>query len=122
MNIPTRSVQWIAALCGLVATASQADTGSLAAFVEKTMVTSDESRGGCMVALSADPASVLPACKKTWLTLSCDGTYTDPVRAFRMLDQAQLALATGMKVQVAFTDEKMHDGFCFVERMKLTNE
>jgi hypothetical protein len=122
MSKPNRPVQWIAILCGLVATASQADTGSLTAFVEKTMVTADASRGGCMMALSADPASVLPACKKTWVTFSCDGTYTDPVRAFRMLDQAQLAIATGMKVQISFTDEKTHDGFCFVERMKLINE
>ena len=106
----------------LTITTGHADTANLTAFVEKTMVTSDSARGGCMAALSEDPAAALPACKKTWVTFSCDGTYTDPVRAYRMLDQAQLALATGLKVQVTLTDASMHDGFCFAERIKVMTE
>ena len=106
----------------LLAANAAADTANITAFVEKTMVTSDSTRGGCVAALSKNPAAVLPACKKTWVTFSCDGTYTDPVRAYRMLDQAQLALATGLQVQVLVTDARMHDGYCFVEQIKVMTE
>ena len=107
---------------GLLAVNAAADTANITAFVEKTMVTSDSTRGGCVAALSKNPAAVLPSCKKTWVTFSCDGTYTDPVRAYRMLDQAQLALATGLEVQVTVTDARMHDGYCFVEQIKVMTE
>jgi len=106
----------------LWASVAVSDTAPVTAFVEKTMVTSDSLRGGCMAALSEDPAAVLPACKSTWVTFSCDGTYTDPVRAYRMLDQAQLALATGLAVQVTINDSKMHDGYCFASRIKVVTE
>ena len=106
----------------LWAGASQADTANVTAFVEKTMVTADGTRGGCMASLSSDPAAKLPACRKTWVTFSCDGTHTDPLLAYRMLDQAQLALATGLQVQVTVTDEKQHEGYCFVERIKVVTE
>lgn len=107
---------------GLLAATAAADTANLTAFVEKTTVFADSTRGGCVAALSRNPAAVLPACKKTWVTFSCDGTYTDPVRAYRMLDQAQLALATGLQVQVTVTDAKTHDGYCFVNQIKVMTE
>jgi len=106
----------------VVSTAAAADTGAITAFVEKTLVTNDSSRGGCMVALTEDPSKVLPACRKTWVSFSCDGTYTDPVRAYRMLDQAQLSLATGLLVQITFTDEKMHEGYCVATKIKVMTE
>ena len=36
--------------------------------------------------------------------------------------QAQLALATGMRVLVQVTDEKMHDGFCLATRITVLSE
>jgi hypothetical protein len=107
---------------GLFAVNAAADTANITAFVEKTAVFADSTRGGCVAALSKNPAAVLPACKKTWVTFSCDGTYTDPVRAYRLLDQAQLALATGLEVQVTVTDAKMHDGYCFASQIKVMTE
>ena len=78
--------------------------------------------GGCMAYLSEDPAGVLPACKNSWVTFSCTGTYTDPIRAYRMLDQAQLALATGKRVDVTIHDSKMHNGYCFASRINLRSQ
>lgn len=122
MTMTNRFRTMLGLALGLLAATAAADTANLTAFVEKTMVLSDSTRGGCVAALSRNPAAVLPACKKTWVTFSCDGTYTDPVRAYRMLDQAQLALATGLQVQVTLTDAKMHDGYCFVNQIKVMTE
>jgi len=99
-----------------------ADFERITAFVTKTRVTGDGSYGGCMAALSEDPAAYLPACKSTWVSFSCDGTYTDPVNAYRMLDQAQLALATGMEVLIYIVDDKMHSGYCVASRISVMSE
>lgn len=112
----------VATLLALCAPPLAADTAHINAFVQQTRVAGDEAYGGCMAALSKSPKNMLPACKNTWVTFSCDGTYTDPIRAYRMLDQAQLALATGMKVLVFVTDEKMHDGFCLASRISVAAE
>lgn len=97
----------------LLATSAAANTAIFSASVERTLVTADSSFGGCMARLSKIPKDVLPACRDRWVTFSCDGTYTDPVRAYRMLDQAQLALATGLAVRIFADDSKLHDGYCF---------
>lgn len=112
----------VAIILTLCASPVVADSAHISAFVQQTRVTGDEAYGGCMAALSKSPKNMLPACKNTWVTFSCDGTYTDPVRAYRMLDQAQLALATGMRVLVFVTDEKMHDGFCLATRISVASE
>lgn len=106
----------------LFASVVAADTARITAFVTKTMVTGDSENGGCMAALSKDIAESLPACRRTWVSFSCDGTYTEPVRAYRMLDQAQLALATGMRIRVDVDDSKMQDGYCFASQISLLAE
>jgi len=99
-----------------------ADKAGITAFIQSTRVTGDGSFGGCMALLSKNPAEALPACKNSWVTFSCDGTYGDPVLAYRMLDQAQLALATGMKVRVFVDDSKMHNGYCLAYLINVTAE
>jgi len=94
-----------------------ADTGTVTAFVNRTQVTADASFGGCMAQLSVDPASILPVCGANWVTFSCTGDFTDQVRAYRMLDQAQLALAANKQVLVQFTDTSLHNGYCFASRI-----
>lgn len=96
-----------------------ADTGSVVGFVKRTLVSDDGRWGGCMALLSEDISDSLPACNRSWVTFSCDGTYTDPVRAYRMLDQAQLALATGMSVVVFVDDSRKHNNYCFASRIDL---
>jgi hypothetical protein len=94
-----------------------ADSGTVTAFVNRTQVTADASFGGCMALLSVDPATVLPLCGANWVTFSCTGDFTDQVRAYRMLDQAQLALAANKQVSVVITDTSLHNGYCFATRI-----
>ncbi len=110
----------LGAVLSLWATAPAADTANFDAFVEKTLVTGDSTYGGCMALLSRRIEGKLPGCRGAWVSFSCDGTYTDPVRAYRMLDQAQLALATGMRVLVVVDDTKSHNGYCVASRIDVS--
>lgn len=105
-------------LClGTGATAFAA-SGTIVSYVNKVLLSADHRWGGCMVYLSANPGTLVPACSG-WLTFSCTGDYTDPVQAYRMVDQAQLALATNKRIQITFQDDKRHNGYCFVNRMDI---
>ncbi|MCF7989323.1 MAG: hypothetical protein K9M02_02655 [Thiohalocapsa sp.] len=84
--------------------------------VVRVLVSAGEDFGGCMAQLSRDPGRYLN-CGANWVTFSCTGDFTDPVRGYRMLDQAQLALATGRAVGVEVTDSKKHNGYCFAQRI-----
>jgi hypothetical protein len=110
----------LGALLSLWVLPSAADTANFEAFIEKTLVTGDSTYGGCMALLSRRVEGKLPGCRGAWVSFSCDGTYTDPVRAYRMLDQAQLALATGMRVLVVVDDTKVHNGYCFATRIDVS--
>ncbi|MGB5621843.1 MAG: hypothetical protein WBN65_05060 [Gammaproteobacteria bacterium] len=116
-----KMLRMIASVMGVIACLSasvtEADTAFFRTSVDRTLMTGDSKFGGCMALLSKTFADVLPACGNRWVTFSCDGTYTDPVRAYRMLDQAQLALATGMEVNVMVDDSKKHNGYCFASRI-----
>lgn len=86
------------------------------AHVQQVAVVGDQQWGGCMAKLSISPQAILPECGPGWVTFSCSGDFADPVRAYRMVDQAQLALAAGKKVNVYFQDDKKHNGYCFANR------
>lgn len=85
--------------------------------VVSVLIQSDTTFGGCMAKLSVDPSTLLPACAPHWVTFSCSGDFTSEVRAYRMLDQAQLALATSRRVQVVVDDSRRHNGYCFATRI-----
>lgn len=82
----------------------------------------DEIYGGCMAKLSVPPSSKLPGCQGDWVTLSCSGDFADPVRAYRMVDQLQLALVANRKVSVHFDDSRKHNGYCYAYRVYLFNQ
>jgi hypothetical protein len=90
---------------------------SVTAYVTRVLLNADSTFGGCMVELSEDPRSVLPGCRSGWVSFSCSGDFTDPVRAYRMLDAAELALAAGKQVWVRFQDDKRHNNYCFANRI-----
>lgn len=92
-------------------------SGSVMGYVTRVLVVSNDTFGGCMALLSVDPQTVLTDCQKNWVTFSCTGTFTDPVRAYRMLDQAQLALVANKRVWVQFVDTSTHNGYCFANRI-----
>ena len=87
------------------------------AYVNRVAISGDQRWGGCIAQLSISPQTILPGCGAGWVTFSCSGNFADPVRAYRMVDQAQLALATSKKVIVYFQDDKKHNGYCFANRL-----
>lgn len=103
----------------LLATAgpAPATSGFVQAKVNRVLVTSDNRFGGCMATLSISPHTEVASCAPGWVTFSCSGHFTDEVRSYRMLDQAQLALATGKTIAVWFQDDKKHNGYCFANRI-----
>ena len=103
---------------GLVEKAAAANA-EFQANVVRVLLTADDTLGGCMALLTVSPATYLPSCGDGWVTFSCSGQFMDNVRAYRMLDQAQLALATNRSVVVNITDEQQHDGFCIVRRFDI---
>lgn len=107
------AVLLIGASAGVVA-----ETGSLLAHVDEVLIsnnTADRDYGGCMAAFySQPPSGVLGTCPGAWLTFGCTSPHViDQVQAYRMLDQLQLALATGKKVRVYFRDDIKHNGRCY---------
>ena len=101
---------------------ASANTATIpSAKVLRILISSDETWGGCMAALSVDPAMMLADCLGGWVSFSCSGDFTDSTRAYRMLDQAQLAFATGKNVMVTFEDNRMHNGYCFAQRIDILN-
>jgi hypothetical protein len=96
---------------------ASADSGSLVGYVQRVLTTSNSDYGGCMAALTVDPQSIVPGCQSMWVTFSCSGDFTDPLRAYRMLDMAQLAWATQKPVYIQFRDDQKHNGYCFSDRI-----
>lgn len=102
------------------------------ATIKKVMVdggAAETNSGGCAASLTLPvtrPAFVWPvACRSAltpteyWVTFSCTGQLaTTTLQAYRLLDQAQLAFATGKKVDVYFNDN-IDDGYCFAYRLDL---
>jgi hypothetical protein len=87
--------------------------------VKRTIVTSSTHWGGCMARLEESPSSQLSSCRRGWVTFSCSGDFTDKARAYRMFDQAQLALVANKRVVVHFQDNKKHNGYCFAYRIEV---
>lgn len=98
----------------------QATTANFVASVTRTMATSNDAFGGCMVQLDKSPNSEGLNCEQSgnWVTFSCSGEYVaSRADALRMLDSAQLAFVTGRQVRLWVDDERQHNGFCFVYRI-----
>ena len=86
--------------------------------IERTLTTTDEKFGGCMVWLSVSPTDEGLSCGNgNWVTFSCSGEHTSKSSALRMFDSAQMAFVMGRTVSVTVDDEKKHDSRCFVSRI-----
>ena len=58
-------------------------------------------------------------CPSNWVTFSCSGTYNPKDIAYRKVDLAQMAKATGRPVTVLIDDTKKHNGFCYAWRLDI---
>ena len=113
-----RSLSVLCAFAPLMgATTAMGESGWVVGKVQRTLVHYDDTFGGCMALMSPSPHSVLPGCKPDWVSFDCGGTRTDPVRAYRMLDQAQLALTTGKTARLWVTDSTKFNGYCWALRI-----
>jgi hypothetical protein len=90
--------------------------------ITKILLMSDATYGGCMIYIDSPVINQQLSTCGTWLSLDCEGNYINSVRAYRMLDQAQLAFSSGKNVTVYFTDaNKYNKYYCTVTRMQIDN-
>jgi hypothetical protein len=116
---------------GVTAVPAVAGTSALTGYVKSVMVTDSDLMGGCAAYLADSkgrtilPKTKLPACTSAYLTFRCktqdgDTREHDPVLAYRMLDQAQLAYAAGKQVTVNFRDDPAYNTtVCTIDRILL---
>ena len=90
--------------------------------VTKTMVADEGRWGGCMALLDQELADYGLNCPGSWVTFSCSGVYTEKTEAYRMFDQAQMALARKRKIQVYVDDTKKHNDYCFANQVRVFNK
>lgn len=96
----------------------QAATMNIKATIEKTLTTTDDRFGGCMVWLSVSPSDEGMDCPTgNWVTFSCSGEHASKSSALRMFDSAQMAFALNRNVTVTVDDGKKHNNWCFVSRI-----
>jgi hypothetical protein len=72
-----------------------------------------------MAALAVSPTTKLATCGANFVTFDCAAVFptTQAVQAYRMLDQAQLALAGAKSVFVTCTDASKANGYCLATRI-----
>lgn len=97
---------------------TSAATSSLTTNVRRVLV-DDSNYGGCMAQFTDNPRSTLTDCGNEWLTFDCFSAFPGNSKsaAQNKLSQAQLALVTGRKVYVKFTDTRKANGYCFAQRI-----
>ncbi len=112
-----RIILLLTALCVVYAPASYATKVKVKGLVTKTMVADEGRWGGCMVLLDQVLADSGLDCPGKWVTFSCSGVYTEKDVAYRMFDQAQMALAQDRTVEVYVDDTKKHNDYCYGNRI-----
>ena len=78
---------------------------------------SDGTWGDCMI--YTDVAQSTLTCNTNYWTFSCDGTFSTKAAAQSKFDMAIAAVLSGKKVHVLVNDAKQHNGYCFVEEMRI---
>lgn len=103
---------------------AQATEANLKARIMRTLATSDESFGGCMVYLNVSLAEETGLdCPDRWVTFSCSGEHADRSGSSRMFDSAQMAFVTGWEAQLWVDDARKNEkGHCFASRIDVIAE
>lgn len=114
----TRGITAAVLLAALASSTAWAATARIVSATVNSVLVDAVSYGGCMASLSVSPKTLLPGCNATWVSFGCSGEGgSDAVRGYRMLDQAQLALATNKVVAVNVDDSRKFNGYCFASRI-----
>jgi len=96
---------------------SHATTAKVKGVVTKTVVADEGRWGGCMVRIDAKLADSELDCPSKWVSFSCSGVFTEKDVAYRMFDQAQMALTLERVVEIHVDDTKKHNGYCYGNRI-----
>ena len=111
-----KKIQTVIALGLFIAMPALAEIGYVnGAKIDKMIVTSDGSYGGCMLHLDKRTEDAVAGCGRSWVSLSCSGVFTTKSDARLLLETAQLAYALDKTVQVRINDAKLHNGYCFAD-------
>ena len=78
--------------------------------------------GDCMALISPSPDSSLATCKTDWVTFSCSGDFNSRSGGQNKFNQAQLAMVTGNRVLVVIEDTKLHNGYCWANRIDVLSK
>ena len=106
------SIVALMALCPLVHAASYNVKGA----VEEILI--DRTNfGQCMVAIEGFSAP--GNCKNKWISLDCAGNFNSKSVGRTMLETAQIAKATGAKLQAYVNDNQLVNGRCVAYRVVL---
>lgn len=73
------------------------------------------------LSLPVNQASNFPDCPDNWVNLGCNSAFTSKEMAFRMLYQAQMALALNKKVVVAVDDARKIGDMCYAYRIDVVS-
>ena len=76
-----------------------------------------EDFGQCMIAVAGFTAP--GNCGKKWISLDCAGNFNSKSVGRTMLETAQIAKATGAKLQAYFKDNQLVNGRCVAYRVLL---
>lgn len=83
--------------------------------IDKMIVTSDGSYGGCLLHLDKRTEDTVAGCGRSWVSLSCSGEFATKSDARFLLETAQLAYVLEKTVQIRIDDSKKHNGYCFAD-------
>ena len=75
--------------------------------------------GGCMALIVPGPEATLINCGAAWVTFSCTGDFNTKTFGNSKLQMVQLAKVADMNVSLLIDDTKMHNGYCFAQRIDI---
>ena len=103
-------VAWIA-LCWSVDSmaAVEAHTTTIQRLLSDT-----ENFGYCMAYTNVTPSI---DCRSKWFSMDCKGDFHSKETSRLLLDFAQLAYAMESRVRIVINDQKMHNGYCVIDRL-----
>ena len=111
-----KNVQTIIALGLFSAMPALAEIGYVnGAKIDKMIITSDGSYGGCLLHLDKRTEDTVAGCGRSWVSLSCSGEFATKSDARFLLETAQLAYVLEKTVQIRIDDSKKHNGYCFAD-------
>lgn len=73
--------------------------------------------GGCMVLISTPIANGCP--NNGWVSLDCDGTYSQAGEGQRAYASALVALSLGKQVSILVNTTQKHNGYCVARRLDI---